>query len=84
MTSNNLTYYALFGILLVTVVTATIAASSSSLLWPVTMSVFAQTEADGGDDAATMASGAANDNTAAPQLQMRIQMQLQLATTTTI
>jgi hypothetical protein len=62
--NNNLTYYALFGMLLVT---ATIAASS--LLWPVTMSVFAQTEADGGD-AATMASGvngtaAANANTTA-------------------
>jgi hypothetical protein len=54
----NLTYYALFGMLLVTV---TIAASS--LLWPVTMSVFAQTEADGGD-AATMASGV-NGTTAA-------------------
>jgi hypothetical protein len=42
-------------------VTATIAVSS--LLWPVTMSVFAQTEADGGD-AATMPSGV-NDSAAA-------------------
>jgi hypothetical protein len=66
VTNNNLnlTYYALFGMLLVTV-TATIAVSS--LLSPVTMSVFAQTEADeGGDDDATttmMASGA-NDTAA--------------------
>jgi hypothetical protein len=62
----NLTYYALFGMLLITVVTATIAASSSLLLLsPVTMSVFAQTETDAGDnDAATMASGA-NETTAA-------------------
>ena len=61
-------------------------ASSPLLLSPFTIRVFAQTETDAGDDddAATMASGAANDNTAAPQLQMRIQMQLQLATTTTI
>jgi hypothetical protein len=43
-------------------------ASSPLLLSPFTMSVFAQTETDAGDnddDAATMASGAANDNTAA-------------------
>jgi hypothetical protein len=68
----NLTYYALFGMLLVTVVTATIAASSSLLLLsPVTMSVFAQTEADeGGNDdvttATTMMASGANDTDASP------------------
>jgi hypothetical protein len=63
VTNNNLRYYTLFGLLLVTV-TATIAASS--LLWPVTMSVLAQTAADDGD-AAPMASGEnATANTTAP------------------
>ena len=53
VTNDNLTYHALFGMLLV--VTATVAASS--LLLPGTIMVFAQ-EADGGDAAATMTSGA--------------------------
>ena len=61
MTNDNLTYHALFGMLLV--VTATVAASS--LLLPGTIMVFAQ-EADGGDAAATMTSGANETATATP------------------
>ena len=60
VTNDNLTYHALFGMLLV--VTATVGASS--LLLPGTIMVFAQ-EADGGDAAATMTSGA-NETAATP------------------
>jgi hypothetical protein len=42
-----------------------LASSPLLLLSPFTMSVFAQTETDAGDDAATMASGANDNNTAA-------------------
>jgi hypothetical protein len=42
-----------------------LASSPLLLLSPFTMSVFAQTETDAGDDAATMASGATNETTAA-------------------
>jgi hypothetical protein len=45
LTNNNVTYHALFGMLLVVAVTI----AASSLLWPVTMMVSAQT-ADGGVD----------------------------------